>query len=76
MRNFQDTFETHKRSFINAFCVCMTVPLIIFHMEISLREDLFYLHFPSLDFPTNCSENNEAKQTCCSLWTLETEVFI
>ena len=26
--NFQDTFETRKRSFINAFSICMTVPLI------------------------------------------------
>ena len=28
MRNFQDTFETLKRSFISAFSICMTVPLI------------------------------------------------
>ena len=27
MRNFQDTFETRKRSFISAFLICMTVPL-------------------------------------------------
>ena len=27
MRNFQDTFETRKRSYISAFPVCMTVPL-------------------------------------------------
>ena len=27
MRNFQDTFETRKRSFINPFSFCMTVPL-------------------------------------------------
>ena len=26
MRNFQDTFETCKRSFISAFSICMTVP--------------------------------------------------
>ena len=26
MRNFQDTFKTCKRSFINAFWICMTVP--------------------------------------------------
>ena len=29
MRNFQDTFETRKRSCISAFSVCMTVPLNI-----------------------------------------------
>ena len=28
MRNFQDTFETRKRSFISAFAICMTVILI------------------------------------------------
>ena len=28
MRNFQDTFETRKRSFISTFSICMTVPLI------------------------------------------------
>ena len=27
MRNFQDTFETRKCSFISAFSICMTVPL-------------------------------------------------
>ena len=26
MRNFQDTFETRKCSFICAFSICMTVP--------------------------------------------------
>ena len=28
MRNFQDSFETHKQSFISAFSICMTVSLI------------------------------------------------
>ena len=27
MRNFQDTCETRKGSFISAFSICMTVPL-------------------------------------------------
>ena len=27
MRNFQDTLETRKRSFISAFLICLTVPL-------------------------------------------------
>ena len=27
MRNFQDTFETRKQSFISFFSICMTVPL-------------------------------------------------
>ena len=37
MRNFQDTFETRKRSFINAFSICMTVPL----WKISILAKLF-----------------------------------
>ena len=28
MQNFQNTFETRKRSFVSAFSFCMTVPLI------------------------------------------------
>ena len=28
MQSFQDTFETRKRSFIGAFSIWMTVPLI------------------------------------------------
>ena len=28
MRNFQDIFETLKRSFISPFSICMTVPLL------------------------------------------------
>ena len=27
MRNFQDAFETRKRSFISVFSICMTVHL-------------------------------------------------
>ena len=27
MRNYQDIFETRKRSFISTFSICMTVPL-------------------------------------------------
>ena len=28
MQNFQNTFDTRKRSSISAFSICMTVPLI------------------------------------------------
>ena len=28
MRSFRDTFEKRKRSFISAFSICMTAPLI------------------------------------------------
>ena len=37
MRNFQHSFETRKRSFIGAFSICLTVPLIEF------REVIIYL---------------------------------
>ena len=40
MRNLQDTFETLKRSFISAFSICMTVPLIV--------QDMFF--FCSMNF--------------------------
>ena len=36
MRYFQDTFETRKRSFVSAFSICMTVPLIKVNYERSL----------------------------------------
>ena len=42
MRNFQDTFETRKRSFISAFSICMTVPLIVMiathHFQVNLQK--------------------------------------
>ena len=34
MQTFQDTFETRQRSFISAFSVCMTVPLIVLNFAI------------------------------------------
>ena len=39
MRNFQDTFEIRKQSFISAFSVCMTVPLI--YLEWTPRTYIF-----------------------------------
>ena len=40
MRNFHDTFETHKRSFVSAFSICMTVHL----MNIFLKDNwILYL---------------------------------
>ena len=41
MWNFQDTFETRKRSFISTFSICMTVPLNCFSREFA--EKLFYI---------------------------------
>ena len=43
MRNFQDTFETRKRSFVSAFSICMTVNLCFGPNALKLlqsREDL------------------------------------
>ena len=33
MRDFQDSFEIRKRSFISAFSICMTVRLLIDYQE-------------------------------------------
>ena len=33
MRNFQNPFEIYNQSFISAFSVCMTVPLIKLHTQ-------------------------------------------
>ena len=46
MRNFQDTFKTRKRSLIDAFSTCMTVPLkygnlkMLFNSILSIFNDL------------------------------------
>ena len=46
MRNFQDTFEIRKRSFIGAFSICMTVPLTIFvNQEVNVRFSKKLAHF-------------------------------
>ena len=49
MRNFQDNFETHKRSFISAFSFCMTVPLS--NLVHDFWEDCF--HNPKLLLAAN-----------------------
>ena len=36
MRNFQDTFETRKQSFISIFSICVTVPLILIFVKFLL----------------------------------------
>ena len=52
MRNFQDIFETRKRTFISAFSVCMTVPLmwpfnnrITVNIEIAVSASYFHFIF-------------------------------
>ena len=44
MQNFQDNFETHKRSFISAFSFCMTVPLKAL-VILQIVEQLMYIKF-------------------------------
>ena len=44
VRNFWDTFETCKRSFISAFLICMTVPLRRILTQV--------LDFPKLSYNT------------------------
>ena len=42
MRNFQDTFETRKRSFISAFSIYLTVTLrTYFHFSTPLIAERF-----------------------------------
>ena len=40
MRNFQDTFEKHKRSFISTFSICMTVSLNYYCNSFSWQEPI------------------------------------
>ena len=40
MRNFQDVFETRKRSFISAFLICMTVLLSLINRVIGMLTSL------------------------------------
>ena len=47
MRNFQDTFETNKRSFISAFSICMTVPLRLVQCENDTLTKFRNAPFPS-----------------------------
>ena len=43
MRNFKDTFEKRKRSFIKAFSVCMTVPLKMVKINMKSTMKRFYI---------------------------------
>ena len=40
MRNFQDTFETRKRSSISAFSFCITLPLICYRLLYNMNEGI------------------------------------
>ena len=41
MRNFLDIFETHKRLFISAFSMCMTIPSSDHHLIYSVMNTTF-----------------------------------
>ena len=56
MQNFQDTFEIHKRSFISAFSICMTVPLRD-RRKISLLILSEFRRINLVLFPLKMSEN-------------------
>ena len=43
MRNFEDTFETRKRSFISAFSICMIVPLKMVKINMKSTMKRFYI---------------------------------
>ena len=47
MQNFQDTFETCKRSFIGAFRICVTVPLILKFVTLQAVEQIVTIHILS-----------------------------
>ena len=36
MGNFNDTFETRKRSFVSPFSICMIIPLRNFKVKLSI----------------------------------------
>ena len=38
MQNFQDIFETSKRSLISTFSICMTVPLRFDILDLNLEK--------------------------------------
>ena len=49
MRNFQDTYETRKRSFVNAFTICITVPLMKNFFPVALTLNLTFLIYNDLE---------------------------
>ena len=52
MQNFQDTFETRERSFVSAFSICMTVPLMLIGDLTIGAEIISFMSF-ALVFDTN-----------------------
>ena len=70
MRNFQDTFETRKRSFISAFLICMTVPLInLYFLRLCFRMLVkpFLLKKHVCVTITPQHSNHEIFSACCDI---------
>ena len=75
MRNFQDSFETHKRSFINAFSICMTVTLNLFknqYEELLKRNNVQKftaqkMKFSIKDFFSKCEQIRRKLRICSHL---------
>ena len=62
MRNFQDTFETRKRSLISNFSMCMIAPLIRKRTLVQPTE-----HFFNILRPNQCLSNKGVKYAINSL---------
>ena len=60
MRNFQDTFETRKRSLTSAFSICMTVPLKV-KLGQTINRLRYDNYFKLKTFFTKFSENSVKK---------------
>ena len=69
MRNFRDTFETRKRSFISTFSICMTVPLILVltFLQFLTEQSLFRIN-PSRPNPGQRQKINLNFYFQTSLW--------
>ena len=70
-KNFQDTFEARKRSFIRAFSMCMTVPLNeVFKYEIQeylLWNLLFQKSIQAVDTPKKIRFHNDKFESVLEL---------
>ena len=62
MRNFQDTFETCKQSFISVFSVCMTIPLSILFI---FQETPLHSCFRILELTVKTSKRRQLKSFWC-----------
>ena len=64
MRNFQDTFETRKRSFISGFSICINVPLDKGSSRIWNEVEFLYLQVSESMFLQKLIKINEIPLFC------------